>query len=696
MGHLILIDAHNVIGHEITQLSSPFSGSAPSICRESDIGIAYREMVWKIFFFWISLYCLVFETESLSKPLRYENNKRVGYDDFPSRQRRLRLLREESDSSVSHPRRLKDVDDNDSPSDDTLPDEETRRLSARQNLRSDWQSDTRIGKRRGRRPNEKRAKIPRFSYMPIEMDGIKMGEDESLPGFDEPRFPKVTNRLFKGPEPKPDRLMRLEQNSPPLSEKLSTFSRLKENVGRRGKQLNREEVSPAKRLNLPDKHQEGFPRKKAPSTLGESQNQRNLLSGDEATENRNDPFWVGRPKLPMKGGPKLNEPPPFLWKSDERLGAPKTPSGKQLIETSMERIHPENVLKDSIDDSHAVYLESITPVKSFRPKTQKDTVLLRARSPRLSDPSFSDIMSDLNKRESSRMNEDSMMLRKTESSTGSVETRKSKRLDSKTNSKQTKKWMNLKLLVDDSGQLKVQMNPEQTFETKADRPRADQTTKTRAGTNERKEAKPQAMFSPAQMFNWRETPTREFERPGLGRSAGTSAWSAPVEGSLDKKSSLADTNINQFHPSVPTADFSSPLFNPPESGPLPVFVNSPVDQMPDSTNLQPKWNKPKLLFEKVKSTLQRELVQQSQSNAKSDKSIGEISAVESEAIPAVLDIDNPLLSGCKREVCSKECPGGLRKLSSKTGCPTCDCCPVVECKTVCSIGYDADDDGCPT
>ncbi|GAA35993.1 histone acetyltransferase MYST4 [Clonorchis sinensis] len=653
-------------------------------------------MIWNIFFLWISLHYLIFETESLSRPLRYENDERVGYDDdFPSRQRRLRLLREESDSSASRSRRSKDVDDNDSPSDDTLPDEEARRLSARQNLKSDWQSDKRIGGRRGRRPSEKRAKIPRFSYMPIEMDGIKMEEDESLPRFDEPPFPKVTNRLFKGPEPQPDSLMRLEQNSPPLSEKLNTFSRLMENVGRRGKQLSREEISPAKRLNLPDRHPEGYPRKIAPSTLGESQNQRNLPSGDEATENRNDPPWVGRPKLPMKGGPKLNEPPPFLWKSDERLGAAKTPSGKQLIETSMEGLHPKNVLKDSTDDNHAVYLESIMPVKSFRPKKQKETTLLRTRSPRRSDPPFSDIMSDLNKHESSRMNEDSMVLRKAESSTGSVETGKSKGPNSKPNSKQTK-WMNLKLLVDDSGQLKVKMDPEQPFETKSNRPRATQMTKTGASTSERKEANPQAMFSSAQAFKWRETPTSKFERPGLGGSAGTSAWNAPVEGPLDKKSSPADTNINQFHPSVPTVDFSPPLFNPPKSEPPPVFVNSPVDQMPDSTNLQPKWNKPKLLFEKVKSTLQRELVQQSQSNAKSDKLNSEISTVESEAIPAVLDIDNPLLSGCKREVCSKKCPGDLRKLSPKTGCPTCECCPVVECKTVCSIGYDADDDGCPT
>ncbi|TGZ57794.1 hypothetical protein CRM22_009852 [Opisthorchis felineus] len=653
-------------------------------------------MTWKIFFFWISLHCLIFETESLSKPLRYENNKRVGYDDFPSRQRRLRLLREESDSSAPRSRRPKDVDGNDSPSDDTLPDEEARGLSARQNLRSDWHSDSRIGGRRGRRPREKRAKIPRFSYMPIEMDGIKMEDDESLPRFDEPRFPKVTNRLFKGPEPQPDRPLRLEQNSPPLSEKLNSFSRLMENVGRRGKQLSREEVSPAKRLNLPDKHPEGFPRKMAPLTLGGSQKQRNLLSGDEATETRNDPPWVGRPKLPMKGGTKLNEPPPFLWKSDERLGAPKTPSGKQLIETSMEGLHPENMLKDSTDDNYAVYLESITPVKSFRPKKEKDAALLRARSPRRSDPPFSDSMSDLNKRESSRMNDDSMILRKADSSRGSVETGKSKGPNSKSNSKQTRKWMNLKLLVDDSGQLKVEMDPQQPFETKADRPRAAQMTKTGAATNELKEANPQALFTPAQVFKWRETPARKFELPELGRSVGTSAWSAPVEGPLGKKSSPANANINQFHPSVPTVDFSSPLFDPPKSGPLPVFVNSPVDQMPDSTNLQPKWNKPKLLFEKVKSTLQRELVQQSQANAKPDKLNSKISTVESIAIPAVLDIDNPLLSGCKQEACSKKCSGGLKKLSPTSGCPTCECCPVVECKTVCSFGYDADDDGCPT
>ncbi|CAH8536805.1 unnamed protein product [Dicrocoelium dendriticum] len=65
-------------------------------------------------------------------------------------------------------------------------------------------------------------------------------------------------------------------------------------------------------------------------------------------------------------------------------------------------------------------------------------------------------------------------------------------------------------------------------------------------------------------------------------------------------------------------------------------------------------------------------------------------------IPSLANVDNPLVSGCDVQKCSITCPGQLWKLSPLTGCPTCECCPSVNCKMPCKYGYDADPSGCPT
>lgn len=69
--------------------------------------------------------------------------------------------------------------------------------------------------------------------------------------------------------------------------------------------------------------------------------------------------------------------------------------------------------------------------------------------------------------------------------------------------------------------------------------------------------------------------------------------------------------------------------------------------------------------------------------------------IDSVAIPLVVDVDNISLSGCPPHKCSVKCPGELWKLDIKTGCPTCDCCPRVTCDIVCPLGYFADRNGCP-
>ncbi|CAL8091154.1 unnamed protein product [Calicophoron daubneyi] len=73
----------------------------------------------------------------------------------------------------------------------------------------------------------------------------------------------------------------------------------------------------------------------------------------------------------------------------------------------------------------------------------------------------------------------------------------------------------------------------------------------------------------------------------------------------------------------------------------------------------------------------------------------EITILDSASIPITVNIDDPLMSGCPQLNCTNECPGDLRKLSLIDGCPTCECCPKLDCKLKCPKGYAADAAGCP-
>ncbi|TPP58857.1 hypothetical protein FGIG_02697 [Fasciola gigantica] len=220
----------------------------------------------------------------------------------------------------------------------------------------------------------------------------------------------------------------------------------------------------------------------------------------------------------------------------------------------------------------------------------------------------------------------------------------------------SKPWMNFRLFLDDDGKVKLEMSPSSGSMQK-EQPKEREPVSLANG-NMRGQL-PAGGGSHA--FGTNVSPHNEAKHNDFHRLGPLSSEVGEI-GMPDRR--LANSIMSH----VLHSPFEQPRhfeFTQHHAPPQPIPV----------AEGQSKWGQPTLLSGKTIPT--------------------NIEILESAAIPLSFDVDDMMTSGCTALRCPKACPGDLRKLSSTTGCPTCDCCPTTVCALNCAFGYEADVDGCP-
>lgn len=253
-------------------------------------------------------------------------------------------------------------------------------------------------------------------------------------------------------------------------------------------------------------------------------------------------------------------------------------------------------------------------------------------------------------------------------------------------SKDNNAWLNLRLQMDDSGALNIQLGPSGAAKLKANK-----RTDTAPSLDQPGPTLPKESRAPNEVFPMSDHEAHpKFEGPIFLNSD-----FGHHEEPWTERERLPHLPNKPIHPDHEPHPHRQPHSQPPSMRHLDVPPHAPA--WPDRRLREPeRMHEPhreraKLLFDSSSEDFDQPPKEKFHIHRKPNTAI-------LDSIPFSLGINFNSFStnGCPEQKCAKTCPGDLMKLSIKTGCPTCECCPTVSCKIVCPLGYDADDSGCPT
>lgn len=247
-------------------------------------------------------------------------------------------------------------------------------------------------------------------------------------------------------------------------------------------------------------------------------------------------------------------------------------------------------------------------------------------------------------------------------------------------------WLNLRLQMDDSGALNIQLGPSGAGKLKPNKP-----TDTAPALNEPASILAKESRAPDDVFQMNNHEVHpKFEGP-IFTNSDFSRHEAPW---MDRERVPPLPN-KPIHPNQEPRPHRPPHLQPPPMRHMDAPIHTPgwPDRHPRELERmhEPHREKARLLFDSTADDFHRPPKEKFNIHQKHNTAI-----LESIPFSLGLNIDGFPTKGCPEQKCAKACPGNLMKLSITTGCPTCECCPTVSCKIVCPLGYDADDSGCPT